>query len=223
MASSGRKRWNASGDVEERRTEILRSLGEVLRERHISALRMQDIADRLGLTKGNLYYYFKSKQDLLFHCHMRSMDGSLAALAQVQAIEASAAERVHLLLTLHIRNILDESYGAVLLTDLENLSSKQRRDYIALRDKFEHGLRELIHAGMLAGEFPARSVTTIGFAILGGINWMSKWFNPKGPETSAQIAAAFADFFVDGLRGGRPAADKLQPAQPGNEVALNLA
>jgi AcrR family transcriptional regulator len=211
MATSGRKRWDASGDFEERRTEILRSLGEVLRERHISALRMQDIADRLGLTKGNLYYYFKSKQDLLFHCHMRSMEGSLAALAQVQAMDGSAADRVRALLMMHIRNILDESYGAVLLTDLENLSRPQRRDYIPLRDKFEHGLRDLIQAGMQAGEFPERNVTTIGFAILGGINWMCKWYNPKGPETSEQIAAAFADFYVDGLRGGREVAETYSP------------
>ena len=220
MATSGRKRWDASGDFEERRTEILRSLGEVLRERHISALRMQDIADRLGLTKGNLYYYFKSKQDLLFHCHMRSMEGSLKVLAQVQAMEGSAADRVHALLTLHIRNILDESYGAVLLTDLENLSPAQRRAYIPLRDKFEHGLRDLIQAGTQAGEFPKRNVTTIGFAILGGINWISKWYNPKGPESSARIAESFAGFYVDGLRGGTSRG--LKAAQPCNEVALDL-
>jgi AcrR family transcriptional regulator len=211
MAASGRKRWDASGDVEERRTEILRSLGDVLREKHVSALRMQDIADRLGLTKGNLYYYFKSKQDLLFHCHVRSMEGSLRALEQVQAMEGPAGERVHVLLVLHIRNILDESYGAVLLTDLENLPRGQRRDDIAMRDRFEHGLRDLIRAGIETGEFPERNVTTIGFAILGGINWISKWYNPKGPETSSQIASAFADFYVDGLRGGSAGAEAYSP------------
>ncbi len=200
MSASSRKRWDASGDLEARRTEILRSLGEVLREKHASELRMQDIADRLGLTKGNLYYYFKSKQDLLFHCHMRSMEGSLQALAKVQAMAGPPSKRLHALLTMHIHNVLDESYGAVLLTDLESLAPKQRREYIALRDTFEHGVRDIIRDGVAAGEFADRNVTTVGFAILGGINWMSKWYNPAGKESSAAIARTFADFYVAGLR-----------------------
>jgi AcrR family transcriptional regulator len=213
MTALSRGRWDSSGDLEARRTEILRSLGEVLRERHASELRMQDIADRLGLTKGNLYYYFKSKQDLLFHCHMRSMEGSLQALAKVDAMRGSASERLHELLTLHIHNVLDESYGAVLLTDLENLPPKQRKAYIALRDKFEHGVREIIREGIAAGEFPDRNVTMVGFAILGGINWMSKWYDPSGAETSATIARAFADLYVAGLQAVPRLIEPPKPAE----------
>ena len=53
--------WNLDMSSDKRRTEILRGLGEVLRERHASSLTMQDIADRLGMTKGNLYHYFRNK------------------------------------------------------------------------------------------------------------------------------------------------------------------
>jgi len=208
MNGSSRERWDASGDIEARRTEILRSLGDVLRERHASELRMKDIADRLGLTKGNLYYYFKSKQDLLFQCHMRSMEGSLQALANVKSMGGPASERLHALLTMHILNVLDSSYGAVLLTDLENLTTEQRLKYIAQRDKFERGVRDLIRQGMTAGEFQKRDITTVGFAILGGINWMSKWYNPDGPDSSSTIARTFADFYVSGLRAGPAARPK---------------
>jgi hypothetical protein len=97
--------------------------------------------------------------------------------------------------------VLDESYGAVLLTDLENLEPSQRLEYIALRDKFEHGVRDIMREGIAAGEFQECNVTMVGFAILGGINWMSKWYNPAGKETSAAIARTFADFYVSGLRG----------------------
>ena len=121
--------------VEERREEILRTLAEFLRERHLSALKMQDIADRLGMTKGNLYYYFKSKHDILFHCHMKAMEHSLAALDEVLATPLSPGDKLHTLLVRHIRSITDEAYGAVLLTDLENLTRTQRRRYVTLRDQ----------------------------------------------------------------------------------------
>jgi AcrR family transcriptional regulator len=194
-------RWDLAMSVEERREEILRTLAEFLRERHLSALKMQDIADRLGMTKGNLYYYFKSKHDILFHCHMKAMEHSLAALDEVLATPLSPGDKLHTLLVRHIRSITDEAYGAVLLTDLENLTRTQRRRYVALRDRFEQGVRSLIELGIAQGEFAQQDVNLAGFAILGAVNWISKWYSARGPRTAQEVAVAFADFFRRGLTG----------------------
>ena len=186
--------------VEARRDEILRTLGEFLREHHLSSLKMQDIANRLGMTKGNLYYYFKNKRDILFHCHMKAMQHSLGALDEVQAMRSSPGEKLHALLVRHVRSITDDTYGAVLLTDLEMLSQAQRRRYIVLRDKFEMGVRSLIEDGITQGEFISQDVRLAGFAILGAINWISRWYSAQGPSNAEDVAQAFADFFCRGLR-----------------------
>jgi AcrR family transcriptional regulator len=191
-----RQRWDQTTSVEERRTEILRTLGEFLRERHLSSLKMQDIADRLGMTKGNLYYYFKSKQDILYHCHVISTEQSLAALDEVLVMPGSPSERLHTLLVRHIRTITDEAFSAVVLTDLEGLTKAQRRRYIGLRDKFEQGVRTIIEAGIERGEFVQQNVSLAGFAILGSINWISKWYDPAGPSTAQEIAESFANLFL---------------------------
>jgi AcrR family transcriptional regulator len=198
------QRWDLGMSVEERRDEILRTLAEFLRERHLSALKMQDIADRLGMTKGNLYYYFKSKHEILFHCHMKAMEHSLGALDAVRAMPGSPGEKLHALLVRHIRSITDEAYGAVLLTDLENLTRPQRRRYVALRDRFEHGVRSLIEEGIAQGEFIDQDVNLAGFAILGAVNWISKWYKERGPRTAQEVAVAFADFFRRGLSVAAP-------------------
>jgi AcrR family transcriptional regulator len=198
------QRWDLAMSVEERRDEILRTLAAFLREKHLSALKMQDIADRLGMTKGNLYYYFKSKHDILFHCHMKAMEHSLAALDEVRAMTASPGDKLHALMIRHIRGITDEAYGAVLLTDLENLTASQRRRYIALRDRFEHGVRSLIEEGIAAGEFVEQDVNLAGFAMLGAVNWISKWYKARGPRTAREVAVAFADFFRRGLSTAAP-------------------
>ena len=57
--------WKASGSASDRRDVIMRGLNSVIRKRRRAhTLRMKDVADHLGLVKGNLYYYFKSKEDL---------------------------------------------------------------------------------------------------------------------------------------------------------------
>jgi AcrR family transcriptional regulator len=200
MASRARRaRWGAAASADERRTEILRELGAAVRERGFGGLTMKTVADRLGLAKGNLYYYFRSKQELLYHCHIRCMQGSLRALEEAERSRASPSERLRTLLVRHIRGIADESYGAVLLTDLESLTPAQRRRYIALRDRFEQGVRNLIKAGIARGEFRRQDPRIAGFALLGAINWIPKWFRPEGELSSEAIAEQFADFFLQAL------------------------
>ena len=182
-----------------RRTEIFRSLGLVLRERGLGSLSMREIASRLGMTKGNLYYYFQDKQDLLYQCHVRCMRLSLAALREIGAGPDPPGVRLHRLLTRHIRAITDEVYGAVILTDLESLTPTQRRRYIAMRDRFERGVRALIRDGVAQGEFRKVDPRVAGFAMLGAINWIPKWYDPQGALSAAAIAEAFADLFIAAL------------------------
>ena len=193
------ERWGEHATIDDRRTEILRSLGAVLRERGFGSLRMQDIADHLNMTKGNLYYYFSSKQELLFHCHMKCMDVSMAALAAAERDKRDAAQRLQALLLGHIAGILEEAYGAVLLTDLEDLAPAHRRQYVALRDRFERGVQAIVRDGIAAGIFRDLDPRVATFSILGAINWMPKWYRPDGAWSAARIAREYSDFFVKSL------------------------
>jgi AcrR family transcriptional regulator len=194
------ERWGDLTTVDDRRDEILRSLGTVLRERGFGSLRMRDIADHLNMTKGNLYYYFSSKEELLFHCHMKCMDISMAALAAAALEKAGPAERLRKLLGAHIVGILGESYGVVLLTDLEDLTEAHRNRYVALRDKFERGVRAIVREGIANGEFRKVDPKVATFSILGAINWMPKWYRPDGAWSADDTARRFADFFVQSLQ-----------------------
>ena len=192
--------WDAKSTVDQRRDEILRSLAAILRERRLSSLKMQDIADRLGLVKGNLYYYFKSKQDILYHCHVKCMQASLAALDDAERADGAAGKRLRELLVRHIHAIAEDPYGGVLLADLDTLTPAQRRRYVTMRDQFERGVRRLIEAGMRAREFRAGDARLAGFAILGAINWIPKWYRPEGELGADEIAEGFADQFLRSLK-----------------------
>ena len=67
---------------------------------------------------------------------------------------------------------------------------------IAKRDEFDRGMRAIIRQGMDEGLFAAGDPKMMEFAIMGAVNWISKWFDPAGPMTSQQIGEAFADYLV---------------------------
>lgn len=182
-----------------RRDVILQSVGKVLSESRLSSLTMQDIADHLGISKGNLYYYFKDKQDILFQCRMRCMDLSLAALHDIQTEQCSQIDPLHTLLLRHITGMLENGFGGVLLTDLDNLTTAQRSHYVALRDEFESGVRHLIDTGVSQGYYACDDAKLASLVMLGAINWLPKWYRPNGNLAPNELATDMANFLMRAL------------------------
>jgi Tetracyclin repressor-like, C-terminal domain len=101
--------------------------------------------------------------------------------------------------------MLDELQGTALTLDLQALSPTALKRIIAKRDRFDRGLREIIQQGIDQGLFRAGDPKMIGFAIMGAVNWITKWFDPAGPMSSEEIGQRFSDYLVGGLlKDGEP-------------------
>ena len=183
----------------DRRIEILKSAAAAFRHRGYHGASVDEIASALEMTKGNLYYYFRNKEEILFACHDYSNDVLLALLADAQSNEAGPDVRLRKLVIAFIHLILDDLRGTALTLDLQALSPVLLKRVIAKRDRFDHGLREIIQQGIDAGIFRDGDPKMISFAILGAVNWIPKWFDPAGPATSDEIGEKFADYLVGGL------------------------
>ena len=93
-AAPAARRTSPRARVREKQVEILRSAAAAFRRRGYHGASVGEIARALRMTKGNLYYYFKDRQELIFHCHMRCTETSLAALEEIAALGGSAEERL---------------------------------------------------------------------------------------------------------------------------------
>jgi len=183
----------------ERRIEILRSAAAAFRRRGYHGASVDEIAAALEMTKGNLYYYFKNKEEILFACHDHSLNLLLVLMADVLASEATPEAKLRRLVLAFVHTILDELHGTALTLDPEALSAPLLEQVIAKRDEFDKGMREIIQQGMDEGVFAPGDPKMIEFAMMGAVNWIPKWFDPQGPATSNQIGDAFADYLVGGL------------------------
>lgn len=185
---------------ESKRAEILKSAAAAFRRRGYHGASVEEIADALRMTKGSLYYYFKNKEEILFFCHDWSLDLLLGALRDARAQDARPDQRLRRLIVAFVHMILDELHGTALTLDPQALSPPLLRKVIAKRDQFDRGLRDILQQGMRQGVFARGDAKLLSFAILGAVNWITRWFDPRGPATSQQIADQFADYLVNGLR-----------------------
>jgi len=187
----------------DRRIEILKSAAAAFRRRGYHGASVDEIASALEMTKGNLYYYFKNKEDILFACHEYSLEKLLALMADVQAESSTPEAKLRRLMLAFVHLILDDLHGTALTLDPEALSPPLLKRIIAQRDEFDHGIRAIIQQGMDQGVFKKGDPKMIEFAMMGAVNWIAKWFNPEGEMSSDQIGDAFADYLVGGLLESR--------------------
>ncbi len=182
-----------------RRIEILRSAAAAFRQRGYHGASVDEIASALQMTKGNLYYYFKNKEEILYVCHDYSLDIMLGILSTVEALDTTPDEKLRRLIEAFVHVIIDELNSTALTIELQALSPGLLGKVIRKRDRFDRGLRRIVQDGMNAGIFQRGDAKLVAFAILGAINWIPRWFDPGGAKSSAQIGRAFADYLVGGL------------------------
>jgi AcrR family transcriptional regulator len=189
--------------VSRKRIQILKSAAGAFRRRGYHGASVEEIADALAMTKGNLYYYFRNKEEILFACHQHSLDLLLATLEDVQASADPPDRKLHRLIQAFVHLILDELHGTALFLDLQALTRPHLRTVVRRRDEFDRGLRALIAEGMKQGIFAPGDPKLLSFAALGVINWIPRWFDPQGAAQSTEIADTFAGFIVGGLTSTR--------------------
>lgn len=182
------------------RIEILKSAAAAFRKLGYHGATVEQIAAALRMKKGNLYYYFRNKEEILFACHEYSHDRLQELLDEVVRSTAPPDAKLRRLIVSAVRVILDELHGTALLLDLEALSPAHLKSIIVRRDRFDRGMRMILEEGIATGVFAPGDPKLVAFAMLGALNWIARWFNPAGPASSEQIATRFADYLIAGLR-----------------------
>lgn len=188
---------------EARRLEILHAAARVFRRRGVAAAGMRDIAEAADLSPGNLYYYFRGKDELLYFCQDRTLDQMHAAIERARATKAPVAVQMRAVLVAHLHCMLDETEGATAHLEVEALPENLRLPIMHKRDRYERAIRSLLTNGIRRGEFAPCDAALVTRAMLGAVNWTARWYRPEGAQTVAQIAVVVSDYLVRGLAPGK--------------------
>ena len=182
------------------RVDILKSAAKAFRKLGYHGATVEEIASALHMKKGNLYYYFTNKEEILFACHQYSLDRLTQLLEEIDASGSPADVKLRRLIDAFVHTILDELHGTALFLELEALTPAHLKAVIARRDEFDRGVRQVLEEGMESGVFTRGNPKLLAFALFGAVNWIPRWYNPEGASSSQEIAELFADFFIAGLR-----------------------
>jgi len=143
---------------EERKDQILDAATDVFAKKGLSDARMDDIVKESGLSKGTLYWYFKSKDEIIFSIFERMFSNEFQALEKMVSAGGSASENLLSYTNLAIQDIR----GLLRLRPLvyEFLSWAFRRKFVreafkTYMNKYMDAVVPIIQQGIDSGEFRA--------------------------------------------------------------------
>ncbi len=199
--AGARSSWGPRGKTANREEEIRAAALRVFREKGYHGASMQDIADAVGLLKGSLYHYIRSKEQLLARLFEGALEDSLVELGAIAAGEGTARERMRAMVRAYalavVRNL--DAVGVY----LREWRSLPRGDLAVVRQR-RRSMRRLfervIEGGMRAGQFTKGDEKLATLAILGMCNWLYGWYRPRGAKSADEIADELARRAVASLR-----------------------
>jgi AcrR family transcriptional regulator len=173
---------------------ILRQAGKLLAEKGYHGFTVEDLADRVEMSKGNLYHYFPSKEVLLYACEKAATELVFDCVsAEVEKCEnPDAVARLRVWVMAHLGFLIEEFPLAwFFLQEDRRLAGQYRREIIALRHRYEHFVDALLRDGVDQGKFTPCDIATTRNLILGGLNWTATWYVSGRSPTVAQLGEQY--------------------------------
>ncbi|NYH50652.1 MULTISPECIES: TetR/AcrR family transcriptional regulator [Nocardiopsis] len=191
----------ARGTVPER---LLGAATRLFAERGYEGTSVQEVVAAAGVTKGAMYHYFGSKDDLLYEIYARVLRMQTEHLVRIASRDASVVDRVRAAAAdVIVTSIANMDDSVIFFRSMHQLSEEKQRAVRAERRRYHETFRDMVVQGQGEGVFradvPADLVVNYFF---GSVHHLSTWYRAGGPLTGEDVGRHFAELLVAGLRPG---------------------
>jgi TetR/AcrR family transcriptional regulator, cholesterol catabolism regulator len=181
-------------DSTTREGEILTAAARIFREKGYHGTSVQDIAEAVGLLKGSLYHYIRSKEQLLARLFEGSLGDTIVELESIAARDATATERLRDMVRVYVMSVTAnlDAVG-IYLREWRSLPAPELARVRARRRAMRRLFEDVIGEGVKRRELSVSDPKIAALAIIGMCNWTYEWYRPRGRLTPAALADELAD------------------------------
>ena len=194
--------------------KILEQATTVFYEKGYDAASMRDLARASGISLAGLYHYFESKEKILYLIQKHYLVSLIARLRQRLEPVASPEDRLRAFILNQLEYFLAypkalkvlSHEDEVLKNDFGKHMASYKREYYRLCFAITDALRQEQRL-----EFNTRTAV---LGLLGMMNWMYTWYDPRTDGNADALARQIGDLFLHGIyASGRKATRPPVPSQ----------
>jgi len=195
----------ASGEAEtrfdRRLAKILAHATDVFWEKGYDGASMRDLSRASGTSLSGLYYYFDSKEKLLYLIQKHTFSTIVARLRErLEGVE-NPEQRVRTFIQNHLEYFLDNQKAMKVLShEDEALKNGYGAEIVAIKREYYRvcvGLMEELKRSQ-GLQFSSRIAV---LSLFGMMNWIYTWHNPRVDADAGDLARQMAEIFLNGIRG----------------------
>ena len=195
--------FNRTAQHDAKRAAILSQSAKLFNYMGSRATTLRDIAESLGLTKTSLYYYVKTKEELIYQCYIAALNHHHSVLDEIEQSHSSPLDKVSAFFLQHFDNWLAAQEGRgphiAALLEIAALKGAQREEVESRYIDMFKRLRQHIRDGVALGEVRACESTSVTRAMLGSVDWTFSWLHKVPRDQVTSTAHEALDIIVHGL------------------------
>ena len=182
----------------DRREQIL-AIATELFQKGFRATSLDQVAAEMGVTRPALYYYFRSKEELLAAIYDRGVGVLIERASPLFAEHLAPDVLLRRLIEVHVRTMLQEGpIVRVYFQEKDSLGEAASRSVKAKEVAFTKMMARAIRGGQSQGVFRQGDPELIVNAILGMLIWVYQWYRPERHE-EAEVSETFWHLLAGGL------------------------
>jgi len=184
------------------RQSILKSSAQLFAAKGFSTTTIVDLAEACHSSRGALYHYFSSKEEILATILEEHVASMLHVLMGIGEQRLEPREHLHLFArSLMQINAEHQAEQVVLLNDWNQLDHKKQLEIGAMQRRIVAILRDILSRLDNQHRMTPRLATSSAMSLLGSLNYTYTWFNPEGPVSAEEYADHVVEIFLDGFLG----------------------
>jgi AcrR family transcriptional regulator len=216
-----RRRGSASGPRLETRFDrrlagILVHATNVFCDKGYAAASMRDLSRASGVSLSGLYYYFESKEELLYLIQKHTFSTIVDRLRQRLDEVADPADRIRMFIFNHLEYFLANQKAMKVLSHEDDvLKNGCGAEIAALKREYYRICVDLMDGYKRARGLEFSSRTAV-LSLFGMMNWIYTWYNPRVDADATELAREMGDIFLQGIGTARAKGpQKKRPAVSG--------
>nr|WP_316640465.1 TetR/AcrR family transcriptional regulator [uncultured Roseateles sp.] len=196
----------------DKRDAVLRTAAKLFNEKGFHATSLDEVAERLHVTKPTLYYYAKNKDEILFGCVHAGLDLVRAGIAEAASSGGTALDKLRACMRAYA-DVVTQDFGmCVIRVGEDPLPEEGRRELRQLKAQIDLEFRRLIELGIAEGSLAPCNAKLAAFTLAGAISWIGRWYQPEGELTPQDIAEQCIAVLLNGIvRRAEP--EPIKPAR----------
>jgi AcrR family transcriptional regulator len=183
-----------------RMAEILDSAAKFFYTKGYHATSIEDVARDVGMLKGSLYYYIKSKEDLLYGLLLDVMEQGTGGVEKALEGVKDPVERLEKGIEQHVEHIIrNQVRVGLFLHEFNSLSGRRRQRVQESLKKYQKIFTGIIKDGQASGVFISGDPDLLVNAILGMCNWIYRWYHQKNSPKLEVVEKTFVGLIMGGI------------------------